>query len=74
MFESFSKLLGCNLSNLSEIMMRKGILEFFDVKSRWEISYFIMNARVEGKLKETNNTIYIRKMTLITLDGIEVET
>lgn len=43
LFEPASHLLGCDLETMSEINMRKGILEFIDVNTRWKLAKLFMD-------------------------------
>lgn len=57
---------------MAEISMRKGLIEFLEVNSRWNLANKVLDFEKEYLSYKENSELNGR-VTLITLDNIEID-
>ncbi|KAL4440870.1 hypothetical protein ABPG74_013851 [Tetrahymena malaccensis] len=70
MNQSFLKLLGCDFKSMQDILMRKGILDFVESKSKWKLLKRIVD---NLKLRGEDKFHYEDRIEMITLDDILID-
>ncbi|KAL4490346.1 hypothetical protein ABPG72_004385 [Tetrahymena utriculariae] len=70
MNQSFLKLLGCDFQSMQDILMRKGILDFVESKSKWKLLKRIVD---NLKLRGEHKVHYEDRIEMITLDDILID-